>query len=107
MRDVMANNSKRRQGGRALTYKLPEVLEPVPPGHKTRNSQSVKRTYHRSGSSERSGVGDQACQGVLLPRSVDYVGIVCHHDRHLLHHFDSGGRMEERMKTKDEEEEEW
>lgn len=52
-------------------------------------------------------MGDQACQGILLPRSVDYVGIVRHHDRHLLHHFDPGSRLEERMKTKDEEEEEW
>lgn len=46
-----------------------------------------EQTYHRSGSYVRSGVGDQVSQGVLLPRSVDYVSIVCHHDRHLLHHF--------------------
>ncbi len=47
------------------------------------------QTYHRSGSSERSGVGDQASQGVLLTRSVDYMSIVRHHDGHLLHHLDS------------------
>lgn len=59
----------------------------------------MKQTYHRSGSSERSGVGDQVCQGVLLPRSVNYVGIVRHHDRHLLHHFDPGSRMEDEDKV--------
>lgn len=48
-----------------------------------------KKTYHRSGSSERSGVGDQASQGVLLTRSVDNMSVVCHHDGHLLHHPDS------------------
>lgn len=68
-----------------------------------------EQTYHRSGSSERSGVGNQASQGVLLPWSVDYMSVVRHHDGHLLHHLDSScpnSKEEERMKKKNEEEEE-
>lgn len=34
-------------------------------------------------------MGDQASQGVLLTRSVDYMSVICHHDGHLLHHLDS------------------
>ena len=68
-----------------------------------------ERTYHRSGSSERSGVGDQASQGVFLPGSLNYMCIVCHHDRHLLHHLDSnypqqqkGGEDEEKQQGRGE-----
>lgn len=48
-----------------------------------------EQTYHRSESSKRSGVGDQASQGVLLARPVDDMSVVSHHDWHLLHHLDS------------------
>lgn len=48
-----------------------------------------EQTYHGSESSKRSGVGDQASQGVLLARPVDYMSVVSHHDWHLLHHLDS------------------
>lgn len=48
-----------------------------------------EQTYHRPESSKRSGVGDQASQGVLLARPVDYMSVVSHHDWHLLHHLDS------------------
>lgn len=54
-----------------------------------KNCKTSEQTYHWSGSSARSGMGNQARQGVLLTRSVDYVSIVRHHDRHLLHHLDS------------------
>lgn len=50
---------------------------------------TAEQTYHRSESSERSGVGNQSSQGVLLTRSVDHMSVVCHHDGHLLHHLDS------------------
>lgn len=53
------------------------------------NRGTTQQTYHRSDSSERSGMSNQTSQGVLLPRTVDYVSIICHHDGHLLHHFDS------------------
>lgn len=46
-------------------------------------------------------MSNQTSQGVLLPRTVDYMSVICHHDGHLLHHFDSCLLQAARRRWKD------
>lgn len=64
-------------------------------GTKAANEQ----TYHGSDAPERSGMGHQARQSVLLSRPLHHMSVVRHHDGHLLHHLHQGAAGDEATRT--------